>query len=60
MSKKQQGKLPARAVATLDFAIQHIHEVAMSWQAPVQRIAGCLPADVILQLRRWAGDVFRL
>src|SRR5216684_9330987 len=54
--KKQQSKLPARAVAPLDFRIKHIYEVAIVGQTG-QRIAGGLPAEVILQLSL-PGDVF--
>src|SRR5712692_1005009 len=54
--KKQQGKLPASAAATLDFRIKHIYEVAIISQTG-QRIAGGLPAEVILQLAL-PGDVF--
>src|SRR6266566_2190099 len=54
--EEQQGKLPARALAALDFQIEHIYEVAIVGQTG-QRIAGCLPTEVILQLAL-SGDVF--
>src|SRR5712692_5773200 len=54
--KEQQGKFPVGTVAALDFRVEHIHQAAIVGQAG-QRIAGCLPAEVILQLSL-PGDVF--
>ena len=54
--KEQHGKLPIRALAALDFRIEDIHKAAIVGQTG-QRIAGCLPTEVILQLSL-PGDVF--
>src|SRR2546425_13377969 len=54
--KEQQRKLPAGPIAPPDFPVKHIHEVAIVGQ-PCQRIAGCLSAQVVLQLSL-PGNVF--
>src|SRR5713226_313347 len=54
--KEQQGKLSARAPATLDLRIEHVYEAAIVGQTG-QWIAGCLPTEMILQLSL-PGDVF--
>ena len=53
---EQQRKFPARALATLDLQIEHIHEAAIVGQTG-QRVAGCQSTQVILQLSL-PGNVF--